>query len=197
MSFAMRKGVFERMQTAVRLKSYYFTALGPIIALTQCSFVVNSTRRFMLSLALRFVLVFFSPFSIAITSLEGERAELCVFRAFVCFARVGFVSFLFLLVSEIGCDLWFRHSLDFSFYLIEHCKNNDVQQCQGRKKWLPGLLRSYLFNLEDALLMRGSNVPQHQKMYFLTRAPCKRFRSGCAFAESDQNFHNARLIKAY
>ena len=43
--------------------------------------------RFISSLALRFVLVFFSPYNIAINSLGEERAGLCVFRAFVCFER--------------------------------------------------------------------------------------------------------------
>ena len=47
-----------------------------------------------LSLALRyFVLVFFSPFSIAITSLGKERANLNVFRTFVHFALVWFYLF--------------------------------------------------------------------------------------------------------
>ena len=54
-----------------------------------------------------FVLVFFSPFSIATTSHGEEIAGLCAFRAFVSFARVVYVPFLFLflLVSGIGCDL--------------------------------------------------------------------------------------------
>ena len=55
---------------------------GP--GVTLCCFVVYSTRRFVLSLALcYFLLVFFSPFSIAITSLGEERANLDAFRAFV------------------------------------------------------------------------------------------------------------------
>ena len=41
----------------------------------------------------------FSPFSIAITSLEEERANLSVFRTFVDLCLFGFVGFLFLLVS--------------------------------------------------------------------------------------------------
>ena len=36
------------------------------------------------------VILFFSPFSIAITSLGEERANLNVFRTFVCFALVWF-----------------------------------------------------------------------------------------------------------
>ena len=40
-----------------------------------------------------FVLVFFRPFSIAITSLGKERANLCAFRAFVRFMLVWFCRF--------------------------------------------------------------------------------------------------------
>ena len=51
--------------------------------------MVYSTRRFVLSLALcYFVLVFLSPFSIAITSHAEERAYLSAFRTFVRFALV-------------------------------------------------------------------------------------------------------------
>ena len=56
--------------------------------------MVYSTRRFLLSLALfYFVLVFFSPFSIAITSLGDERANLGAFRTFVRFEVVWFCLF--------------------------------------------------------------------------------------------------------
>ena len=65
--------------------------------------MVNSTRRFVLSFALcYFVLVFYSPFSIAIASLGEERANLGAFRTFVRFDLFGFVCFLFLLVSGKG-----------------------------------------------------------------------------------------------
>ena len=47
--------------------------------------MVFTTGRFMLSLALLFVLVFFSPFSIVITSLGEKRAGLCAYRAFVLY----------------------------------------------------------------------------------------------------------------
>ena len=51
--------------------------------------MVYSTRRFVLSVILcYFVLVFFSPFSIAITSLGEERTNLSAFRTFVPFALV-------------------------------------------------------------------------------------------------------------
>ena len=56
--------------------------------------MVYSTRRFVLCLTLcYFVLVFFSPFSIAITSLGEERANLSAFRMFVRFALVWFCLF--------------------------------------------------------------------------------------------------------
>ena len=61
---------------------------------TLCCFVVYSTRRSVLSLALcYFVPVFVSSFSIAITSLGEERADLSAFRTFVRFALVWFCWF--------------------------------------------------------------------------------------------------------
>ena len=56
--------------------------------------LVYSTRRFVLSLTLcHFVLVFFSPFSITITSLGEERANLSAFRTFVRFVFVWICRF--------------------------------------------------------------------------------------------------------
>ena len=51
--------------------------------------MVSSTRRFVVYLSVcHFVLVFFSPFSIAITSLGEGGAGLGAFRAFVWFVLV-------------------------------------------------------------------------------------------------------------
>ena len=73
--------------------------------------MVYSTRRFVLIIALCYsVLVFFSPFSIAITSFGEERAILVLFVRFLNLFLFGFVCFLFL--SGMGYGLW--HSLDFS-----------------------------------------------------------------------------------
>ena len=48
--------------------------------------MVYSARRFVVCLSVcHFVLVFFSPFSIAITSLWEERANLSAFRTYVRF----------------------------------------------------------------------------------------------------------------
>ena len=64
-------------QTCLYAKVWFFS-------LTLCCFVVYSTRRFVLCLTLcHFVLVFFSPFSIAITSLGEEIAKVSAFRTFV------------------------------------------------------------------------------------------------------------------
>ena len=52
-----------------------------------------------------FVLVFFSPFSLAITSLGEERANLSVFRTFLICACLDLSVFLFLLVSGKGYAL--------------------------------------------------------------------------------------------
>ena len=49
--------------------------------------------------------LFFSPFSIAITSLGEERANLSTFRTLFDLCMFGFVGFLFLLGSGKGCVL--------------------------------------------------------------------------------------------
>ena len=51
--------------------------------------MVYFTRRFVVCLSVcHFVLAFFSPFSIAITSLGEEKANLSAFRTLVRFALV-------------------------------------------------------------------------------------------------------------
>ena len=56
--------------------------------------MVYSTRRLVLCLTLcYFVLVFFSPFSIVITSLGEEKANLSAFRTFVRYVLVWFCRF--------------------------------------------------------------------------------------------------------
>ena len=56
--------------------------------------MVYSTRRFVVCLTTcHFVLLFFSPFSIAITSLGEERANLSAFRTFVRFVLVWICQF--------------------------------------------------------------------------------------------------------
>ena len=71
--------------------------------------MVYTLGRVIFSLALFFVLVFFSPFtlSIVITSLGEERAGLRVSRASVySFCARSILSFLlFRLVSRVDCDL--------------------------------------------------------------------------------------------
>ena len=69
--------------------------------------MVYSTRRFVLCLTLcYFVLVFFNPFSIAITSLGEERELiLVVFVRLFDLRLFGFVGFFFLLVSGNGYGL--------------------------------------------------------------------------------------------
>ena len=64
-------------------------------------------RRFVLRFAwCCFVLVFFGPLSIAITSLGEERELiLMLFVRLFDFRLFGFVCFLFLLVSGKGCGL--------------------------------------------------------------------------------------------
>ena len=58
--------------------------------------------------------MFFSPFSIAITSPGEERANLSAFRTFVRFALVWFCLFPLPLGVWEGCGLLLWRSLDFS-----------------------------------------------------------------------------------
>ena len=68
--------------------------------------MVYSTRRSVLCLTLcHFVLVFFSPFSIAITSLGEEKANLSAFLTFVRFVLVWLCRFSLLLVTGKDCGL--------------------------------------------------------------------------------------------
>ena len=68
--------------------------------------MVYSTRRFVVCLSVcHFVLVFFSPFSIAITSLGEERDNRSAFCTLFGLCLFGFVGFLFLLGSGNGCGL--------------------------------------------------------------------------------------------
>ena len=89
-------------------------AVVPMLVLL-CYFVVYSTRRFVLCLTLcYFVLVFFNPFGIAITSLGEERANLNAFRMFVRFALVWFCLFPLPLGVWKGLRLVIAHSLGIS-----------------------------------------------------------------------------------
>ena len=76
------------------------------LSLPLLGFVVYSTRRFVLFLALcYFVPLFFSPFSILITSLGKGELVLVLFVLLFDLRLFGFVCFLFLLVSGKGCGL--------------------------------------------------------------------------------------------
>ena len=81
--------------------------------------MVYYTRRFVLSLTLYyFDLVFFSPFSIAITSLGKERANLTAYRTFVRFALVWFCLFPLPLGVLEGLRLVFVALTRFFSYLF-------------------------------------------------------------------------------
>ena len=67
--------------------------------------MVNSTGRFILSFTSHFVLVFLSPFTIAITLYREELVSVLFMRLSVLCALVC-VSFLFVLVPGMGCDLF-------------------------------------------------------------------------------------------
>ena len=91
--------------------------------------MVYSTRQFVVCLTLcYFVLVFFSPFSIAITLLGEERANLSAFCTFVRFALVWFCLFSlplgvweglrFVIVALPGLFYYIFYSNDFSKAMV-------------------------------------------------------------------------------
>ena len=68
--------------------------------------MICSAGRFVVCLSVcRYVLVFFSPFNIAITSFWEKRANLSAFRTFFRFVLVWIFGSLFLLGSGKGCGL--------------------------------------------------------------------------------------------
>ena len=85
--------------------------------------MVYSTRRIVLCLtSCHFILFFFSPFSIAITSLGEERANLSAFRTFVRFVLVWICRFPLPLGGWEGLP-----SLDFSLTFFFFLKQILIQ----------------------------------------------------------------------
>ena len=81
---------------AVSLFRFFFVCASvvSVLVLLFVALWFNSTRRFVLCLTLcHFVLVFFSPFSIATTSVVEKRANLSTFRTFVRFVLVWICRF--------------------------------------------------------------------------------------------------------
>ena len=79
--------------------------------------MVYTTGRFMFSLVFYFVHIFFSPFSIVITSLGEERAGLCASCASVYFTRVNHCPFYL----PLGIRGWLRPvivALSVLFYYL-------------------------------------------------------------------------------
>ena len=82
--------------------------------------MVYSTRRFVVCLSMcHFVLVFFSPFSITITSLGEERANLSAFRTFVRFVLVWICRFPLPLGVWEGLGTPWTFLLPF-YFLYDH-----------------------------------------------------------------------------
>ena len=93
--------------------------------------MVYSARRFVVCLTLcHFVLVFFSSFSIAITSLGEERANLSAFCMFDRFVLVWICRFplpfdvweglRFVIVAPLDFSLTFYSYVDFILSLFVH-----------------------------------------------------------------------------
>ena len=138
--------------------------------------MVYFTRRFVLCLTLcPIVLVFFSPFSIAITSL-GEQRELIL----VLFVRLfdlclfGFVGFLFLLVSVKGCGVFIvAHSglLSYLFFFFFTFFSFIIQThsnlCYESLKWGTIIWYSFFWELAKARNKRWQHY--HWKRYVTSK----------------------------
>ena len=109
--------------------------------------MVYSTRRFVLCLTLcHFVLVFFSPFTIAITSLGEERVNLSDFRTFVRFVLVRICRFplplgvweglRFVIVTLPGLFSYLFSYLGFVLSLFVHYLPFFLMPWEGWASWL-------------------------------------------------------------
>ena len=135
-----------------------FKGGGPGVNLTLCCFVVYSTRRFVVCLSVcHFVLVFFSPFSIAITSLGEERANLSAFRTFVRFVLVWICRFplplgvweglRFVIVDLPGLFSYlflflFCYERDFMMSLSENKQSEVIEAFSSTSSYLDDLLNT-------------------------------------------------------
>ena len=103
--------------------------------------MVYSTRRFVLCLNLAlFCSCVFSPLSIAITSLEEERASLNAFRTFVRFVLVWFYRFP--LPLGVCKELWFEivalpGLFSYLFYTVSPVCNLSFSEEIMHRHYLP------------------------------------------------------------
>ena len=100
-----------------------------------------------------FVLVFYSPFSIAITSLGEERANLSAFRTFVRFVLVWICRFPLLLgglgrAAVCDCGTPWTFLLPFFLEYRVHCWKfcTKVNKAVQRIAFIPKKLSFYLLS---------------------------------------------------
>ena len=120
---------------------------GPGVSLTFCCSVVYSTRRFVLSLALCYFVIYFPVLLALRLPRLGKRELLLVLSVRLFDLRLfGFVCFLFLLGSCMGCGLWLWHSLDF--FLLFFCIQSSFCRfsfwCLGRLYFVTTVFSGYI-----------------------------------------------------
>ena len=108
-------------------------------------FVVYSARRFVVFLPCHFVLVFFSPFSNAITSLWEERANLSVFRMFDRFVLFWICRF------PLPLDVW--EGLRFVIMAPSGLFSYLFYMCSRAEK-----LQNMLINLHLGPIQKSMNI---------------------------------------
>ena len=112
-----------------------FYCRGPGISLTLCCFLVCSTRRFVLILAFcYFVFLFFSPLSIAITSLGEERANLCfLYLCSICsYMVLSTFSWCLGKAAACDCDTSWTFLLPFLWLFFRHIQKVIYRNCINR-----------------------------------------------------------------
>ena len=84
-SVSCKSALNPRWFTLLIFSFFFFSKAVVPVLVSLCCFMVYSTRRFVLWFTLcHFVLVLFSPFSIAITSLGEERAKCFSYVCSIC-----------------------------------------------------------------------------------------------------------------
>ena len=132
--------------------------------------MVYSTRRFVLCLTLcYFALVIFSPFSIAITLLGEERANLSAFRTFVRFVLVWFCPFSLPLGAWVGLRFVIVTLPGLFSYLFcnEECvsftsdvyKNYNLYSCQKVYDALVYFLDNIFIRFGTIVYMQTIGIP--------------------------------------
>ena len=133
-----------------------FKAVVPVLVLLFVAlwFILRGDLSYVLTWCY-FVLVFFSPLSIAITSLEEGRASLNAFRTFVRFVLVWFYRFP--LPLDVCKELWFEivalpGLFSCLFYTVSPVRNLSFSEKTMHRHYLPSKVKIHSILLSAFIL---------------------------------------------